>query len=592
MRNYTPITDQARKVWTDDNGWLRIDGVELTRETVNKYLGKELDPDGEQGLEPEKVYNVYRSPEALDGAIDEFTTIDVSNEHEMDEPDKHIVSKGSVSSAEIKLDNGQKVVQGDVVIKDKPNIEAIAKKVLNAFSVGYKSVLDFVAGTTPWGESYDVKIVKIIPNHLKLTNNPRVKTATITDEDFNKKGNEMNIKDFDESKINRDGDGKFSSGGGGGSKGLSGKSEDKGREKKLEKDIKAANKNEWKSYSNSEKDYVVSRNKEHAAARSEAGAKKSRYEEDTFEYPQESIDKIVKNAMSNYGKMSAVELSSALEKYKPDVLTRPRLLSSLKRQGGFSGKLGIDDDDSSKFDILRKKDNNKNIHNIKDTDMKLSKIMAILKKKSSLKDEEIQELEKEMTDADYASRFRAALQESGVEDEMVEKLMAAINPIIEDIKAEDEEVEKATAAEGTEEGSEKPVTDIDVEVDPNAPVVEPKKEIEDAEGALDIETIRKEARAAAEQYFKELSAAKEEVKDCFGNIKVADDATPKDWYKAGCKMLGLKVESIKDEDLKVAFQTAKQVRESKPAKNSMKDEKSVNTGVKSTVDALDKIKVK
>lgn len=428
MRNYTTITDQARRVWTDDNGWLRIEGVELTRETVNKYLGKELDPDGVQGLEPEKVYNVYRSPEALDGAIDEFTTIDVSNEHDMDEPDKHIISKGSVASAEIKLDNGQKVVQGDVVIKDKPNIEAVAKKVLNAFSVGYKSVLDFVAGTTPWGEPYDVKIVKIIPNHLKLTNNPRVKTATITDEDFRK------------------------------------------------------------------------------------------------------------------------------------------------------------------FDILAKKDNNKNIQNIKDTNMKLSQIMAILKKKSSLKDEEIQELEKEMTDADYASRFRAALQEAGVEDEMVEKLMTAINPIIEDIKAEDAEVEKATAAEDKEEGAEKPV--VDVEIDPTAPVVEPKKEIEDAEGALDIETIRKEARAAAEQVFKELAAAKEEVKDCFGNIKVADDATPKDWYKAGCKMFGLKVESIKDEDLKVAFQTAKQVRESKPAKNAMKDDKSVNTGVKSIVDSLAKIKAK
>jgi len=423
MRNYTTITDQARRVWTDDNGWLRIEGVELTRETVNKYLGKELDPDGVQGLEPEKVYNVYRSPEALDGAIDEFTTIDVSNEHDMDEPDNHIISKGSVSSAEIKLDNGQKVVQGDVVIKDKPNIEAVAKKVLNAFSVGYKSILDFVAGTTPWGEPYDVKIVKIIPNHLKLTNNPRVKTATITDEDFRK------------------------------------------------------------------------------------------------------------------------------------------------------------------FDILAKKDNNKTIHNIKDTDMKLSQIMAILKKKTSLKDEEIQELEKEMADADYASRFRAALQEAGVEEEMVEKMMAAINPIIEDIKSEDAEVEKATAAEeGTETSENEPVVDPVKE--------EPKAETEDTEGALDIETIRKEARAAAEQYFKELSAAKEEVKDCFGNIKVADDATPKDWYKAGCKMLGLKVESIKDEDLKVAFTTAKQVRESKPAKNSMKDDKSVNTGVKSIVDALGKIKAK
>lgn len=537
MRNYTTITDQARRVWTDDNGWLRIEGVELTRETVNKYLGKELDPDGVQGLEPEKVYNVYRSPEALDGAIDEFTTIDVSNEHDMDEPDKHIVSKGSVASAEIKLDNGQKVVQGDVVIKDKPNIEAVAKKVLNAFSVGYKSVLDFVAGTTPWGEPYDVKIVKIIPNHLKLTNNPRVKTATITDEDFNKKENKMNIKDFDESKINRDGDGKFSSGGGGAS------SQSASSNSNSKSNSSSGNASSPKS-----KDYEEKYNKIQSIAMELAG---------TNDKNDAKVKKFVENFMRFLPKSSETK-----------------------------------DDSFRKFDILAKKDNNKNIHNIKDTNMKLSKIMAILKKKTSLKDEEIQELEKEMTDADYASRFRAALQEAGVEEEMVEKLMTAINPIIEDIKAEDAEVEKATASEGMEEGAEKPVTDIDVEVDPNAPVVEPKKEIEDAEGALDIETIRKEARAAAEQYFKELSAAKEEVKDCFGNIKVADDATPKDWYRTGCKAFGLKVESIKDEDLKVAFQTAKQVRESKPAKNPMKDDKSVNTGVKSTVDSLAKIKAK
>mgnify|MGYP001254152572 CR=1 FL=1 len=511
LKNYTPIRDQAQKVWTDNNGWLRIDGVELTRETVNKYLGSELDPDGSHGLKSSDVYSVYRSPEALEDTVNEFTNIDVSDKHEMDNPDNHIRSIGSIGAAETSKENNQTVIRGNVVIKSTPYIDAINKKDLNAFSVGYDSVLDFTPGTTPWGEPYDVKITKIIPNHLKLTNNPRVKTATITDEDFV------------ESEHPRDNNGQFTSG--------------------TSRFLSKNSNNEPEHKESENHDYTKQRKKDKDASISAAS--------DIIKRMGKNISSTsLKEISKKYGlnKKDFLEIAKSNKELDMEIY---RNFPSNKWWKYYEIPLG-DDEDFAKFDNSGKNVNIKTTTKIKDSEMKFNLFKAIMKK-HGIKDEDIEKVEKDMKDADYASRVRAALQEAGFGDEEIEKAMNAINPILEDVKSEDAMVEKATAKEEKEE-----VAEGDEEEPKKEPEVAPKKEeelekkeTEDADGELDAKI-----EAAVAKKFAELKKAQSEVTDCVGKINVGDSASVADIYKAGCKILGVDTKDMKDDDLKVAFKTA------------------------------------
>ena len=70
---------------TDGNGWQEIRDNPISKVGVFPYLGSMIDPNGEKGLDPEGVYQVYRSAEELSDpdTIESFKLIPWIDDHAM-----------------------------------------------------------------------------------------------------------------------------------------------------------------------------------------------------------------------------------------------------------------------------------------------------------------------------------------------------------------------------------------------------------------------------------------------------------------------------------------------------------------------------
>jgi hypothetical protein len=584
--NYARICDQARKLETDGNGRLWIRGVELTRAMVNNYRGSELDPDGVMGLEPNKIYRVYRSPEALEAAAKKPETelLPLGNTHDFDLPDAP--AKDGRKGAAIYPTYKDGILLADVYVLDQSNIEAIKSKSLNAFSVGYDSHLELRHGFTPDGEEYDIVMTDITPNHLKLTDNPRVKTACITDDDF------------EEDKHNRDNDGKFSSGGGNTASGDS-VIEVKGDELGDYKDIKELREkaetyykenlagtsvnnpnigeihfsksgfDKPKSFSADERKLKVVPHLPEIIKRGdivkEESDRKNRFnvkgwtllsaqvkvagkEETVFVNVRQDTngnwyyDHVIdKKKHSDDPIRVTIPAGRSEKSAEPTNQVGGASLSDSVDDRGYEVNIFFLDKENSKTEPT--KPTKPTNQTKKDVSMKLKD--AIWKKlliKKGLKDEDLKEIEKavekeaEVADADYFSRFQAALKVAFPDrgEEEIKSIMDAISGVISDIEAEDKGVEDANKGDA-------------------APEVE--KEIA-GEDKVDTEEIKKQIM----DDLRSQKEAQESVEKVFGKISVKDDSA-ESWYKAGCKMFGIK---LKDDascaEARIAFETAAQFK--------------------------------
>lgn len=70
---------------TDSNGWYEIAGNPLSKVGVYPYLGSSIDPNGTMDLDPDGVYNVYRSERELSNpeTIDSFKLLPWIEDHDM-----------------------------------------------------------------------------------------------------------------------------------------------------------------------------------------------------------------------------------------------------------------------------------------------------------------------------------------------------------------------------------------------------------------------------------------------------------------------------------------------------------------------------
>jgi len=160
----------ARKF--DQNGFMEIKDNPLSKVGVFPYLGKSI---GLEGLEPDKVYNVYRPEEELSSpeTIESFKLLPWIDEHTM--------LGGDYTPAEKKGVEG--VTGEDIYFKDgylKGNIRLFSEKLTGLIksgkrelSCGYRCVYELLSGTYN-GEAYDVVQRQIRGNHLALVDNGRM----------------------------------------------------------------------------------------------------------------------------------------------------------------------------------------------------------------------------------------------------------------------------------------------------------------------------------------------------------------------------------------------------------------------------------
>lgn len=155
----------------DREGRLHVDMTPISKATVNEYRGMEI-PDWQSlGLDPQKMYRLFRDPEELAAAAPTFNRLPVLSRHVLVTADKHepdLVIGATDSNAVFDapyLKNG-------MVIWAKDAINGIEGDYKREISCAYRYTADMTPGEYE-GEKYDGVMRNIIGNHVAIVTEGR-----------------------------------------------------------------------------------------------------------------------------------------------------------------------------------------------------------------------------------------------------------------------------------------------------------------------------------------------------------------------------------------------------------------------------------
>ncbi|HBW8444073.1 TPA: DUF2213 domain-containing protein [Klebsiella pneumoniae] len=159
--------DRASVRTIDANGRLQISRTNISKANVNAYYGREIPGSEELGLEPNKLYRLWRHPDELRKAAKTFNNIPVLSKHIPDYPnDPPNEFRVGVTHSNAEFDGTYLTV--GMSIWDNSAIAGIESGEQRELSASYKYVADMTPGVTPDGEPYDGVMRDIFGNHEAL----------------------------------------------------------------------------------------------------------------------------------------------------------------------------------------------------------------------------------------------------------------------------------------------------------------------------------------------------------------------------------------------------------------------------------------
>ncbi len=163
----------------DIDGRMHIAGCVLTAAQTNGYLGSEVPNSEALGLDPERLYMLYRDPAALKAAVPLFENLPILLDHVVvsaADPKQQMIC-GSVSNA--RWADGK--IIGDLALWTAEAIDLVESNQKRDLSVGYHYVCRMGAGVAPDGTHFDARMQDIRPNHLAIVPEGRVAGAYVAD---------------------------------------------------------------------------------------------------------------------------------------------------------------------------------------------------------------------------------------------------------------------------------------------------------------------------------------------------------------------------------------------------------------------------
>jgi hypothetical protein len=169
--------DRAPTARTKDpiNGWLHVKDCRISKANVCPYLGREIPRSESLGLEPDKVYYLYRDAAALEAAAKSFERVPLVIIHTA-------VTSETAQKPEIK----QKIIGAisnirwvapylvaDLTVWDGEGIEAIESERQCELSPGYHYIPEMNSGVAPDGDRYDGRMLSLWANHLAIVDTGR-----------------------------------------------------------------------------------------------------------------------------------------------------------------------------------------------------------------------------------------------------------------------------------------------------------------------------------------------------------------------------------------------------------------------------------
>lgn len=164
--------DRASVRSFDKVGRLQVTKSNISKANVCPYFGREIPNHESLGLDPDKIYRLWRHPDELKKAAATFNNIPLLNIHIPDFPgDPPRESRVGVTHSSAEFD-GTYLTNG-LSVWDNSAIAGIETEEQEALSSSYQYVADMTTGTTPSGEVYDGIMRDIVGNHVALVETGR-----------------------------------------------------------------------------------------------------------------------------------------------------------------------------------------------------------------------------------------------------------------------------------------------------------------------------------------------------------------------------------------------------------------------------------
>lgn len=149
----------------DADGRLHVALTNISKANVSPYYGAEIPGFAQLGLDPAKIYKLWRDPAELEKGAATFRNLPVLRRHiqvSADDPSKEDVV-GSIGSDVV---FNAPYLCASICIWDSEAIAGVESGQIAELSPAYRYVPEMTPGTTPDGESFDGRMTNILGNHL------------------------------------------------------------------------------------------------------------------------------------------------------------------------------------------------------------------------------------------------------------------------------------------------------------------------------------------------------------------------------------------------------------------------------------------
>ena len=164
--------DRASVRTVDKDGRMRVAVTNISKANVCPYLGREI-PDFEKlGLDPERIYQLYRHPDELAKAANSFNGIQLLIKHTPVSADDHQPDK-VIGTTGTEAEFVAPYLRNSLAVWVREGIDLIESEKQKELSSGYRYRADMTPGHTPWGEPYDGVMRDIEGNHVAIVKEGR-----------------------------------------------------------------------------------------------------------------------------------------------------------------------------------------------------------------------------------------------------------------------------------------------------------------------------------------------------------------------------------------------------------------------------------
>ncbi len=156
---------------TDVDGHLHVDNVNISKANVCPYYGSEIPGAADLGLDPTRVYMLYRDAAELKAAVPTYENKPLMAAHvgvSADAPQKFYIA-GVVSNVRFEAP----YLKADIAIWDGESIKGVENGTKRELSAGYRYTPDMTPGVVD-GAHYDGIMRNLVCNHVALVEVGRV----------------------------------------------------------------------------------------------------------------------------------------------------------------------------------------------------------------------------------------------------------------------------------------------------------------------------------------------------------------------------------------------------------------------------------